>query len=169
MVESTDLSFQEVCQLEYRTRIVSLDPRLIVQLLNWWRDPPHWIALPENVDLPADVTVVSVTANWERGTIDALVRHPSFPIVEAGQLPPRSLDLITTLRSIPVANNEATLIKTREQILSVARCLSFESNGAVVDTIWMPGDNPHTAVEELCDVAHQLGASDQEIEAVAHG
>lgn len=86
-----------------RVKITSLDCRLLVDVLNWFRNPIGWLALPIMPELPEDVRVVSIRANWECRTIDALVSHPSFDYVPPGTFPPRIPGLITEFRVVPIA------------------------------------------------------------------
>jgi hypothetical protein len=56
--------------------------------------------------------------------------------------------------------------KLATTVLQVIRTLC--NSPAITDTIWMPNGN-FTAVEELCSVASELGASDYDIEEATQG
>jgi hypothetical protein len=56
--------------------------------------------------------------------------------------------------------------KLATTVLQVIRTLC--NSPAITDTIWMPDRNV-TAVEELCSVASELGASDDDIEEATQG
>ena len=86
---------------ENRVKIVSLDPNMIVDLLNWWRNPPDCIALPITDELPEDCAVLSVNASWQRRCIEVLVASESFPIVETGGLPPEIPGVMSEWRYVP--------------------------------------------------------------------
>jgi len=56
--------------------------------------------------------------------------------------------------------------KLATTVLQVIRTLC--NSPAITDTIWMPSGSC-TAVEELCSVAWELGASDDDIEEATQG
>lgn len=93
---------------ERRVKIVSIDPQFIVDVFNWWRNPPHWLALPVNDALPKDCVVVSVSVSWERRCIEAMVASKEFPPCADGDLPERIPGMMTEFRSIsfPWCNNK---------------------------------------------------------------
>jgi len=86
---------------ERRFKIVSVDPEAIVDLLNWWRDPPSVIALPQVDQLPKDTTVVCVHSNWERGTLDFMIASSEFSRVLPGAVPERFMGTGTEWRCFP--------------------------------------------------------------------
>lgn len=72
---------------ERRFKIISLDRDFLIDVLNWWRNPPGWLRLPICDELPADCFVVSVGANWERCSIEAIVCSESFgPTMEGAAI-----------------------------------------------------------------------------------
>lgn len=85
---------------ERRMKIVSIDARFVVDLLNWWREPPYWLALPITDELPEDCEVVSVATNWERNCIEAIVASASFPPSVQGAMLDRIPGLFTEMRRV---------------------------------------------------------------------
>lgn len=81
-----------------RVKIVRLDERLIVDVLNWCRDPKGYLMLPDVEGLPEDAVVVSCRDNWERRTLEVLVYHPSFEEVPEGDIPPVIEDVVKKFR-----------------------------------------------------------------------
>lgn len=86
---------------EHRVKIISLDSRFLIDLLNWWRKPPHWLALPITDELPEDCVVVNVNVSWERRCIEAMVASASFPVCPEGSLPERIPGVMTEMRNVP--------------------------------------------------------------------
>jgi hypothetical protein len=86
---------------ERRLKIISIDQRFLVDVLNWWRNPPHWMALPITDELPEDCVVVSVSLSWERRCLDAMVASREFPVCPEGGLPERIPGMMTEFRSVP--------------------------------------------------------------------
>ena len=70
-------------------KIVSIDPDLILTILNTGNNPHEFVALPICPEIPEGTHVVAVKANWERRCIDAVIEHPSFPIPSPGETIPR--------------------------------------------------------------------------------
>lgn len=87
---------------ERRQKIISIDADFLVDVLNWWRNPIQWIALPVTDELPEDCVVVSVSASWERCCIEAIVSSSQFPVVKAGDLLERIPGMITKFRYIEI-------------------------------------------------------------------
>ena len=85
-------------ELLRRVKVVQLDANCIVDILNWWRSPPDFLALPTCEEIPEDVEVVSVYANWMSRTVEVMISHPSFPIVPEGMLPEVIPGLFTEFR-----------------------------------------------------------------------
>ena len=86
---------------ERRLKILSIDQRFLVDVLNWWRDPPHWMALPIMDELPEDCKVVSVSVSWERRCIEAIVASKEFERCEDGAMPERIPGMLSEFRSVP--------------------------------------------------------------------
>lgn len=84
---------------EHRVKVISLDSRFLIDVLNWWRNPPHWMALID--ELPDDCVVVNVNVSWERRCIEAMVASASFPICPEGALPERIPGILTEMRNVP--------------------------------------------------------------------
>ena len=85
---------------ERRLKIISIDKKLFIDFLNWWRNPPGYIALPITEELPSDCVVVSVSASWEKSCIEALVASSSFPPLQAGEAPERVPGVLTEFRLV---------------------------------------------------------------------
>lgn len=79
---------------ENRVKIISFEEDFLVQVFNWWRDPPHWMALPVTDELPSDCHVVRVTACWERRCLEALVASKEFPVCPSGDIPERLTGMV---------------------------------------------------------------------------
>jgi hypothetical protein len=86
---------------EGRLKILGISKRLLIDIFNWWRDPPNWLALPITDELPADCVVVSVSVSWERQCIEAVVASREFPPCEDGAMMPRVPELLTEFRIVP--------------------------------------------------------------------
>jgi len=82
-------------------KIISIDQRFIIDVLNWWRNPPHWMALPVTDELPDDCVVVSVSVSWDRRCIEAMVASKEFPPCAEGGVPERIPGTMTEFRSVP--------------------------------------------------------------------
>ena len=83
---------------ERRVRIVRVDERLIVSLLNWMKDPCGCLALPAMDDVPVDCEVVRVMPEPLYRAIDVLVYHPSFSEVESCCVPQKIAESSDPLR-----------------------------------------------------------------------
>jgi hypothetical protein len=86
---------------ENRVKIISLDAKLMADILNWWRHPPYWISLPITEQIPEDVVVVSVHASYERRCIEAIIASDSFPPCPCGAMPERIPGMVTEFRGVP--------------------------------------------------------------------
>jgi len=89
---------------ERRLKIISINQRFLVDVLNWWRDPPHHMALPITDELPEDCVVVSVSVSWERRCIEAMVTSKCFPPCVDGELPERIPGMLTDFRIVPFSS-----------------------------------------------------------------
>ena len=69
---------------ENRIKLLSINQHFLIDVLNWWRDPPAWMALPITDQLPADCYVVNVSVSWERRCVEAMVCSREFPVVPEG-------------------------------------------------------------------------------------
>lgn len=87
---------------ERRFKLLSLSSRLLIDVLNWWRDPPHFLALPITDALPEDCEVVSVSADFERSCLTAIIYSESFEPVPDGDAPPKISGLLTEFRTIAI-------------------------------------------------------------------
>ena len=43
-----------------RVKILRMDANLLIDVLTWWRDPPHFLALPITEELPEDCEVLHI-------------------------------------------------------------------------------------------------------------
>jgi len=84
-----------------RVKIVGIDEQLLIDVFNWWRNPPSWLGLPITDELPENCEVLRVYVNYEMRCIDLLVYHPSFPACEPGNIPERVPDCLRQMRSVP--------------------------------------------------------------------
>lgn len=78
---------------ERRLKILTVDPRYIVDLLNQATDPRRFMKIPAGDQIPEGTVVVSVNANWCRGGIELLLAHEQFEPVEVGFEFPRVMML----------------------------------------------------------------------------
>lgn len=85
---------------ERRLKIVSIHRRFLIDVLNWWRNPPHYVALPITDELPEDCVVVSVEASWERDCIEAMVTSKEFPPCPEGEVLDRIPGMTTEFRVV---------------------------------------------------------------------
>lgn len=93
---------------ERRLKILRVDPRYIVDLLNQATNPQRFMRIPAGEQLPEDVVVVSVNADWSSNTIELLLAHDKFEPVEVGLCAPvvgllaewQQVDLIEVVRSL---------------------------------------------------------------------
>ncbi len=73
---------------ERRLKILQVDPRYIVDLLNQAAHPQRFMRIPAGEQIPEDVVVVSVNADWSSNTIELLLASDQFEPVELGMSPP---------------------------------------------------------------------------------
>ena len=99
-MQSDEIEDEEKRIDKMRVKVVSIEQDLIIDLLNWWRDPPHWFALPITDELPEDCEVVSISVSWDRRCIEALVWSKSFPPCEHGSMPERIPGLMADFRQV---------------------------------------------------------------------
>lgn len=71
-----------------RVVIIQMDPKFIVQVLNWWSNPTYMICLPVTDELPEDSIVTAVCMSFERGSLQVKVASKSFQPVDRGVIPP---------------------------------------------------------------------------------
>jgi hypothetical protein len=74
---------------ERRLKILTVDPRHIVDLLNQAANPTRLMKIPTGDQIPEGTVVVSVNANWSRGGIELMLAHDQFEPVELGLEVPR--------------------------------------------------------------------------------
>lgn len=68
---------------------------------------PDCLALPEAIGVPAGAKVCTVRENFERGTFDFLLWHPSFDPVPEGEIAPDGgPDLLTRWRTVRLERGE---------------------------------------------------------------
>ena len=98
---------------ENRIKILSIDQHFLIDVLNWWRDPPSWMALPITDELPADCYVVHVSVSWERRCVEAMVCSKEFPMLPEGQIPERIPGHISKFRKVelPVSKPPNPVVK----------------------------------------------------------
>ncbi|KFO67847.1 hypothetical protein ER57_07910 [Smithella sp. SCADC] len=89
-----------------RFKIISFDQQFLVDLFNWWRNPPHLLALPITDELPADCEVVSVSVSWERGCVEAIVHSKEFRPGIPGEEIERLAGWFTDLRTVKISKQE---------------------------------------------------------------
>jgi hypothetical protein len=85
---------------ERRVKIISIRQEFLIDVLNWWRNPPHWLALPVTDELPPDCVVIAVNVSFERRCIEALIASNEFPICEPGCIPERIPGAVTEFRHV---------------------------------------------------------------------
>jgi hypothetical protein len=91
---------------ERRFKIVSIDQQMMLDVFNWWRKPPHWLALPVTDELPEDCYVVSVHTCWDRRTLEALVCSEQFEPVPECAVPPRIPGMVTEFRQVEIGQRD---------------------------------------------------------------
>lgn len=84
-----------------RVRILSISPKMMVDLMNWWIQPPDFLALPVTEEIPEGVRVVSVNSNWHTNCVELMIAHESFDVVPCGEQPPRVTSRVTEWRHVP--------------------------------------------------------------------
>jgi hypothetical protein len=84
-----------------RVKIISIDERFLIDVLNWWRNPPHYLALPITEEMPEDCEVLRVWVNHERRCIEALIYSRSFPECGVEMIPQRIPGTLTEMRRVP--------------------------------------------------------------------
>jgi hypothetical protein len=89
-----------------RFKIISFDQQFLVDLFNWWRNPPHLLALPITDELPEDCEVVSVSVSWERGCVEAIVHSKEFRPQIPGEQIERILGWFSELRTVKISKQE---------------------------------------------------------------
>lgn len=100
MKETVSSEVSDVPFRENRFKIVSLQKHLIIDMLNWHKNPPGWLALTMIPELPTDCKVVSVNANWDRQCIDAILCSAEFDSVPEGYVIPRYDSTMSQFRVI---------------------------------------------------------------------
>lgn len=93
---------------ERRLKILRVDPRYIVDLLNQATTPQRFMRIPAGEQIPEDVVVVSVNADWSSNTIELLLAHDQFEPLGVGHSPPvvgllaewQQVDLIEVAKSL---------------------------------------------------------------------
>ena len=68
-----------------RVKIVSIDNQILIDLLNWGRNPKSVLTLPVCDELPSDCRVLWVHPSFERRCLEAMVWSSEFPEVPLGQ------------------------------------------------------------------------------------
>ena len=84
-----------------RVKIVGIDEHLLIDVFNWWRNPPGWLRLPVTDELPGDCEVLRVWTNYERRCIDLLIYSESFPVCPDMDIPERVSDDVAEVRAVP--------------------------------------------------------------------
>lgn len=92
---------------ENRVKILSVDPRLLIDLFNWQRNPTSrfTVRAPIVEPIPKDVEILSVNANWNVRRIDLLICHSSFEQIPLGQEPPLVVDFQNECRIVTLQKN----------------------------------------------------------------
>lgn len=93
---------------ERRLKILRVDPRYIVDLLNQATNPQRFMRIPAGEQIPEDVIVVSVNADWSSNSIELLLAHDEFEPVGVGYSPPcvglmdgwQQVDLLEVAKSL---------------------------------------------------------------------
>lgn len=78
-----------------RVKVLSVDPRILIDLVEWQRNPdgPFHIVMPKGTPIPDDVEVLAVNSDWAKRRIELLLCHPSFDEVPVGCRPPMVIDV----------------------------------------------------------------------------
>jgi hypothetical protein len=81
-----------------RVKIISIDENLFVDVLNWCAESERgkFLCIPTCEAIPEGTEVVSVSANWSRRCLEAMITHPTFDEVPVGECPPVIPDLLKT-------------------------------------------------------------------------
>lgn len=93
---------------ERRLKILRVDPRYIVDLLNQARNVCRFLKVPAGEQVPDDVVVITVNADWSSNTIELLLASEQFEPVEVGMNPPcvglmkewNAVDLLEVAKSL---------------------------------------------------------------------
>lgn len=80
---------------ENRFKILAVDPRLLIDLVNWQRNPTSkfHLVVPTCDKLPDDVEVIAVNTNWSTRAVELLLYHSSFDEVPFGCEVPKVIDV----------------------------------------------------------------------------
>lgn len=73
-----------VVDLMYRRKIISVDPSLVIMLLNFATQKFQTISLPIMDEIPEGTEVVSLFVDQQSGRLMLVVFHPSFDRVPPG-------------------------------------------------------------------------------------
>jgi len=83
-----------------RVKTLLMDPQLLIEIMNWCKDPMHCLALPITEELPEDCRVVAIRDSFERRCLELLVWSSHFPPVAVGAVPQRLLGTFTEFRRV---------------------------------------------------------------------
>lgn len=65
---------------QQRLKIIRMPQPLLLNVFNWWRNPPGYITIPVADELPEDAEVISVHENYAARAIDIIVRSDEFEV-----------------------------------------------------------------------------------------
>lgn len=101
---------------ERRLKILRVDPRYIVDLLNQAANPTQFMKIPTGDLIPDGTVVVSLNANWSRGCIELLLSHEQFEPVEMG-MEPEAVGLMESWRVIDLSEYRQRISESFEPVL----------------------------------------------------
>ncbi len=82
---TTDCDSDRTPEDERRFKILELDNQMMIDLLNWMKDPSSLIALPELSSLPEDCQVVKFSHNFDGSKVMLLLASKEFESVRLGE------------------------------------------------------------------------------------
>lgn len=83
-----------------KTKILRVDPNLIITILNWMQNPDCFIALPITEQIPEGTKVTHVHYDFATQTLEFLITHESFEEVPPWVYPPAIFEPLPTHRTV---------------------------------------------------------------------
>jgi hypothetical protein len=117
---------------EHRVAIVQMDPKFIIQVLNWWRNPTCMLCLPITDKLPADCEVIAVNMSFERNFMQLKIVSKYFEPVDRSVFPPEIPEPFCKWEARPFPNADALTSEHGESIKWISASDELPDSGSEV-------------------------------------